>query len=214
MPKHTSLCTTAKIWSGTSTDAADYPDCEYLQTQAHSGKGMFCTKGKTGHAEIDGTITLESCHMFLEDWQSWWIWQKELVRLDANFVSADRYSQSSQRIYPGKRPFQKVPDQISSIWGSTALKAADQSNRSAHLLGCAQSSCLARPRAEEQSSFRRGFRGLYQQPNSSRRFRRPGIVMLREGIVGHCLQRCVFVNEQPSSGTGNQFPVGLNSQGR
>lgn len=38
--------------------------------------------------------------------------------------------------------------------------------------------------------------------------------MLREGIAGHCLQHCVFVNEQPSSGTGNQFPVGLNSQGR
>lgn len=152
MPKHTSLCTTAKIWSGTPTHAADYPDCEHLQTQEHSGRGMFHTEGKTGHAEIDGTITLESCHMFPEGWQSWQIWQKELVRLDANFISAGRYSQSSQRIYPGKIFFQKVPDQISSIWGSTALKTADQSNRSAQVLGCAQSSCLARPYPEEQSS--------------------------------------------------------------
>lgn len=38
--------------------------------------------------------------------------------------------------------------------------------------------------------------------------------MLRESIVGHYLKYCVFVNEHPSSGTGNQFPVGLNSQGR
>lgn len=36
--------------------------------------------------------------------------------------------------------------------------------------------------------------------------------MLRESIVGHYLKYCVFFNENPSSGTGNQFPVGLNSQ--
>lgn len=46
--------------------AAIYPDCKYLQTQEYSGEGMFHAKGKTGrgsHAEIDGTITLESCHV-------------------------------------------------------------------------------------------------------------------------------------------------------
>lgn len=104
---------------------------------------MLCDEGKTGHPEIDGTITLESCHMFPEGWQSWWIWHKELVRFHANFISADRYSESSQRIHPGKRPFQKVPDQISSIWGSTALMAADQSNRSRNF--CAVLRVHARP---------------------------------------------------------------------
>lgn len=71
-----------------------------------------------------------------------------------------------KRIYPGKIFFQKVSDQISSIWGSTALKIADQSNRSAQLLGCAQSSCLARPCAEEQSPWRHGFRSQTNSPSS------------------------------------------------
>lgn len=55
--------------------------------------------------------------------------------------------------------------------------------------------------------------GSNQQPNASRMFRRPRI-MLRKSIVGHYLKYCVFVNEHPSSGTGNQVPVRLNSQGR
>lgn len=85
--------------------------------------------------------------------------------------------------------------------GSTALKAADQSNPGL-LLGDDHLSDVA--------SENPGGQRLFMSPTQAGGSRdRPGIAMLGESIVGHYLTYYVFVNDHPSSGIGNQFPTGF-----